>query len=152
MKYLIAPFCAAVVVCAAACLPAVAQGKPAAPRTLKVNLNYTGAGPVDNEHRIFVFLFDRPEFVHAGPVEPVARLAGISKDAVVTFPDTGMSPVYVGTAYDPAGRYSGQSGPPPPGASLGMYSRRCGVPAAVKIAPGKVSEIRLTFDDTSQMP
>src|ERR1017187_8142118 len=49
-----------------------AQDKPAekapekapAGRTLKVKLKYTGPGTVDEKHKIFVFVFDTPDFVH----------------------------------------------------------------------------------------
>jgi len=150
MKHLLAPLCAALVVCAAAFVPAIAQDKAAAPRTLKVKLNYTGTGTVDDKHHIFVFLFDSPGFVR-GEGMPIGSQSATSKDAVVTFSDTGKSPVYVATVYDPTGGYDGQSGPPPAGSSLGMYSKNPGDPAAIDIEAGKSADVQVTFDDTSKM-
>jgi hypothetical protein len=37
-----------------------APEKAPAPRTLKVKLNYTGSGTVDEKHKIIVFVFDTP--------------------------------------------------------------------------------------------
>jgi len=120
-------------------------------RTLKVKLNYTGSGPVDDKHRIIVFLFDSPDFTQGG-VMPFAEKDGAAKDAVVTFSDLDRSPVYVSCVYDPTGGYDGQSGPPPSGSSLGMYTTEPPAPGAVKIDEGKTAEIALPFDDSFKMP
>jgi hypothetical protein len=128
----------------------MAQEKAKA-RTLKVKLNYTGSGTVDDKHRIIVFLFDSPDFTQ-GSVMPFAEKDGAAKDAVVTFADLDRSPVYVSTVYDSTGAYDGQSGPPPSGASLGMYMTEPPQPGAVKIDEGKTGEIQLTFDDSFKMP
>ncbi|HXN49190.1 MAG TPA: hypothetical protein VN893_21230, partial [Bryobacteraceae bacterium] len=41
------------------------EEKPA-PRTLKIKLNYTGAGTVDAKHQIIIFLFDSADFTSGG--------------------------------------------------------------------------------------
>jgi hypothetical protein len=46
----------------------------------------------------------------------------------------------------------GQSGPPPSGSSLGLYSTSPGEPAPLKLEDGKTVEIDLTFDDSAKMP
>jgi hypothetical protein len=46
----------------AAAQPPAAQEKPAETRTLKARIKYTGAGTVDEKHRIFLFVFDSPNF------------------------------------------------------------------------------------------
>lgn len=133
---------------------AAQQAKPeekAAPRTLKIKLKYTGAGTVDAKHAIIVFLFDSPDF-QTGGVMPFATQSAQAKDATLTFPDLASSPVYAVAVFDPTGGYDGQSGPPPSGSSLGMYSKTPGTPEPIKIDPGKTAEIELAFDDTAKMP
>ena len=131
--------------------PAEKTEKQAAPRVLKVKLYYTGSGPVDSKHPILVFLFDTPDFAK-GSAMPVGALSASAKDETVVFSDLAQSPVYVVTAYDPAGNYDGQSGPPPTGSSLGMYFKTPGTPEPVKIEPGESARIELTFDDSVKMP
>jgi len=138
-----------------ALLPLAAQQpkpeeKPA-PRTLKIKLNYTGAGTVDAKHQIIIFLFDSPDFTSGG-VMPTASQSGSAKDATVTFNDLASSPVYAVAVFDPTGGYDGQSGPPPSGSSMGMYGKTPGQPDPIKIDPGKTTEITLAFDDTAKMP
>jgi|SRR5580700_894798 hypothetical protein len=128
-----------------------AQEKTTASRTLKVRLHYTGSGTIDEKHKIIVFLFDSPEFTQGG-VMPFAMKSAASKDDALTFSDVAKSPVYVSAVYDPAGSYDGQSGPPPSGASLGLYSKTPGQPAPVSLDEGKTVEIELSFDDTVKMP
>jgi hypothetical protein len=120
-------------------------------RSLKVKLNYTGSGTVDDKHKILVFLFDSPEFTN-GNAMPIAMKAGAAKDETVTFDDTGKSPIYIAAVYDPTGGYDGQSGPPPSGSSLGMYTKAPPAPEPVEIETGKTVEVQLPFDDTSKMP
>ena len=120
-------------------------------RTLTVKLNYKGAGTVDEKHKIFVFVFDSPDFVQGGSF-PVAAEAATAKDATVSFPSLSTSPVYVATAYDPSGSYDGQSGPPPSGSSMGLYSKAPGKPEPIEIEAGKTVTIDVVFDDTAKMP
>ena len=120
-------------------------------RTLKVKLNYTGSGTVDAKHPIRLFLFDSPDFAQ-GNAMPFTMQSGDSKDATVTFSDTGKSPVYIAAVFDPTGGYDGQSGPPPSGSSLGAYSKTPPQPSPVNIDEGKTAEIELPFDDTAKMP
>lgn len=126
------------------------EEKPA-PRTLKIKLNYTGAGTVDAKHPIIIFLFDSPDFTTGG-IMPMASQSGEAKDATVTFADLTTSPVYAVAVFDPTGGYDGQSGPPPSGSSMGMYGKTPGTPDPIKIEPGKTTEVELAFDDTSKMP
>jgi hypothetical protein len=124
---------------------------PAATRTLKIKLSYTGTGKVDASHKIFVFLFDSPDFVK-GDAMPIATGSATAKDETVTFNEIGTSPVYFVAAYDPSGGYDGTSGPPPSGSSIGLRSSNPGQPDAVKIEPGKTVLIELAFDDAVKMP
>ncbi|HZU25463.1 MAG TPA: hypothetical protein VFA04_08065 [Bryobacteraceae bacterium] len=133
---------------------AVAQDKTPAkapePRTLKVKLNYTGTGTVDDKHHIIVFLFDSPDFMK-GEGMPISEQSAAAKDGTVTFSDVDKSPVYVSTVFDPSGQYDGMS-QPPSGASLGVYSKTPGEASPVNIEPGKTAEIEIAFDDSSKMP
>jgi len=128
-----------------------AQDKVSSAGSLRVKLNYTGTGHVDEKHKIWVFLFDSPEFVRGGAA-PFEAKGAASKDGAVTFNDVAKSPVYVGTVYDPTGRYDGQSGPPPSGSSMGIYKKTPGEPAPVTIEAGKTVSIDVPFDDTVKMP
>jgi hypothetical protein len=126
------------------------EKKAPAPSTLKVKLNYTGSGTVDEKHKIYVFLFDSPDFVQ-GNVMPIATDSATAKDGTITFPNLDKSPVYVVSVYDPKGEYEAMSAPPS-GASMGMYSKTPGQPEPVKLEPGQTAEITLAFDDTAKMP
>src|SRR4051794_39766254 len=67
------------------------------PGTVAVKLNYTGAGTVDDKHKIFVFLFDSPDFTQGG-VMPIGSQAASSKNGTVTFPDITAATVYIAAA------------------------------------------------------
>jgi hypothetical protein len=128
-----------------------AQDKAAAHRSVRVQVHYGGSGAVDEKHRVLVFLFDSAEFIRGGAA-PFDGKGTASKDGTVTFTDVAKSPVYVGTVYDPAGAYDGQSGPPPRGSSMGIYSKTAGEPAPVTVEAGKTASIEVPFDDTVKMP
>jgi hypothetical protein len=130
--------------------PDKAPEKAPATRTLKVKLNYTGTATVDDKHKIFVFVFDSPDFVQ-GNVMPVGSQQAASKDGAVTFADLATSPVYAIAVFDPTGQYEGMSAPPS-GSSMGMYGKVPGTPDPIKIEPGETAEIELAFDDTAKMP
>lgn len=150
---------AVVVVFGLACFAATAQQqekkaeeKPAASRSLKVNLNYGGSGTVDAKHKITVFLFDSPDFIKGdGGVLPFAVMSAETKNGIVAFEKLDLSPVYVVAIYDPTGEYDAQS-PPPSGSSIGLYSKEPGIPEPVKMDPGASAAIDLPFDDTVKMP
>jgi hypothetical protein len=135
--------------------PGQAQDKPAekapASRTLKVKLNYSGPGTVDEKHRIFVFVFDTPDFVRREDAMPIASDSGSAKDATLTFSSVSASPVYLVAVYDPTGGYEGMS-KPPTGSSLGIYSKTPGEPEGIVIEAGKTTQVDLPFDDTIKMP
>jgi hypothetical protein len=130
--------------------PANAQDKPAAAGTLKVKLSYTGAGAVDEKHKVFLFLFDTPDFVQ-GNAMPVGSESATTKNATVTFAGIAKSPVYLVAIYDPAGAYEGMS-PPPSGSSIKVYGKTPGQPDAIAVDAGKTTQIDVTFDDSAKMP
>ncbi|MBS1877604.1 MAG: hypothetical protein JSU00_30610 [Acidobacteria bacterium] len=121
-----------------------------AERKLSVTLNYTGAGTVDDKHKIIVFLFDNPDFM-SGNGMPFTSATATSKGETLKFTDLAQEKVYVVAVFDPTGGYDGMSGPPPSGSSLGMYSTEPGKPGGIKIEDGKTAEVELRFDDTAKM-
>jgi len=126
------------------------QTKPQ-PSSLQVKLNYTGAGKVDDNHKIFIFLFDTPDFIQGNGM-PIGSLTATAKDQAITFSDISASTVYIVAAFDPKGEYDGMSGPPPSGASIGLYAKEPGKPAPIAVEAGKTGKIDLPFDDTIKMP
>ena len=142
---------AMVLLCAVCALQSgQAQDKAAAHGTLKVKIHYKGSGSVDEQHKILVFLFDTPTFLHGGGAIPFAMMSLNSADGAVTFSDVAKSPVYVSTVYDPKGAYDGQAAPPA-GSSLGIYSKEPGEPVPLNVEPGKTASVELTFDDAVKM-
>ena len=116
---------------------------------LQVHLNYSGAGTVDEKHKIYVALWDSPDFVKS-QMMPLAVKPASSKDGAVTFEDIKKTPLYVSAAYDPSGQWDAQS-PPPEGSSLGLYSKTPGQPEPIDLKPGKTTKIELAFDDRVKM-
>lgn len=125
------------------------QTKPE-PGSLQVKLNYTGAGKVDDAHKIFLFVFDSPDFIQGNGM-PIANQTANAKDQAITFSGLSASTVYLVATYDPKGEYDGMSAPPS-GASIGLYAKEPGKPAPIAMEAGKTAHIDLPFDDTIKMP
>jgi hypothetical protein len=117
-------------------------------RTIQVDINYTGSGTVNANHRVYVALWDSSD-MSGGP--PVAVQSVNSKTGAVTFSDVQRVPAYVSAAFDPTGTWDAQS-PPPSGASLGMYSKNPPKPEPIDVAPGKTVRVAITFDDSAKVP
>ncbi len=129
-------------------LTARAQGKRS---KLEVQVSYTGSGAVDESHKVYVVLWDNPDFIKAETGPPPIDLKGVSsKSAAVQFDDVQKSPVYVSMVYDPSGKWDAASHPPA-GSSLGVYAKEPGTPAPVPLEPGKTARISATFDDSFKM-
>ena len=132
------------------CLQTFAQENKAGP-VIQVQVNYTGTGTVDEKHKIFVALWDSPDFTQGG-VMPVSLQSTDSKNGTLTFSNVQSNPAYLSAVYDPTGGWDGASGPPTSGASLGLCSKTPGQPEAVKAAPGETVKVTLAFDDKAKMP
>ena len=117
--------------------------------TLKLSVHYTGSGPVDQTHKVYVFLFNSTDFMD-GEGHPIATTTASSKEETVSFPKLTDSPVYVAVVYDPTGVYEGHS-QPPSGSSTALYEKSPNVPEPITIDPAKPTEISLSFDDTHKM-
>ena len=129
----------------------ITPGKPVEKGNLKIKLNYSGDGKVDESHKIIVFLFVSPDFVK-GNVMPIGSQTAAAKDGAVTFSDLTAGNYYTVAVFDKERGYDGQSGPPPSGASMGMYSTAPSAPGAIKVEGGKTAEVDLPFNDSLKMP
>jgi hypothetical protein len=97
-----------------------------------------------------VVLWDSPDFV-TGQAMPVELQSSTDKRGTVKFSNVQKIPAYVSVAYDPTGEWDAQSGPPPEGTSLGLYSKTPGKPEPIDIKPGTTASIELLFDDSIKM-
>jgi hypothetical protein len=117
---------------------------------VQVNATYTGAGTVDEKHKVYVVLWDTADFVKGEGSAPVAIESISSKSGTVTFDGVKKTPAYVSAVYDSSGQWNAQS-TPPDGASLGLYSKGPGAPEPVNLQSGKTAKIDLAFDDSVKM-
>jgi len=118
--------------------------------TIQVTLNYTGSGTVDESHKIYVALWDSTDFMK-GQARPLQVESTSSKTGTVTFSSVKANPAYVSAAFDPTGKWDSQSGPPPSGSSLGMYSETPGKPGPISTG-GKTATATINFDDSVKVP
>jgi len=121
--------------------------------SLQVHVTYSGAGVVDETHKLYVSLWDTPDFAKQGgsSIAPLDMKFVTSKSAVAEFKDLAKSSVYVGMLFDPTGQWDAQS-EPPSGTSLGIYSTEPGVPAPIQLTAGKTTKISATLDDSYKKP
>jgi hypothetical protein len=141
--------------------------------TLKVKLNYTGSGAVDEKHKIYVLVCDADPFAaerleeYSGKPEPkpaasssgqtqkVARIlqrqGAVTKDGTVTFEKLPVTPVYAVAFYDKAGLYDGHADPSS-GSSMGQYGPTPSKPDPIKLQAGKATTVELKFDDSNKTP
>jgi hypothetical protein len=121
-------------------------------RTVEVRVNYTGSGTVDQNHPIYVALWDTAAFIEEGSqVIPIQTKPVSSKHGTAVFTDVEVSPAYISAAYDPTGKWKATS-PPPSGSSLGLYANSAGKPAPVTAASDKNASIEVRFDDSFKRP
>jgi hypothetical protein len=107
---------------------------------ITVSASYKGKGPIDEKHKILVFLFDHPNPVSGS--EPIGLQMIAKNGDVVTFKGVKVNPVYVTMVYDEKSNYDGKS-PPPPGAPFGSYSKGG---KTIPVKPGE--KVKATFDDS----
>jgi hypothetical protein len=135
----------------AALVFALAAGAQTESSKLIVQVTYTGSGTVDESHKVYVALWDTPDFMKDGSAAmPIDIKAVTSKSAPAQFDDIKKNPVYVSMVYDPTGKWEATSAPPA-GSSLGLYAKEPGTPAPIQLGPGKTTNISATFDDSFKM-
>ena len=114
--------------------------------SVKVTVNYTGAGKIDGAHRVWVWLFETPE-IGPGSI-PIAEMS-VEKNGEAASFEVGNERVWIAVAYDEKGVMTGNA-PPAPGSPIGIHASSTGAPEAV--TPGAKGAIVLTFDDSQRMP
>jgi hypothetical protein len=134
----------------AALVSALAAQAQTGSSKLIVQVSYTGSGKVDESHKVYVVLWDDPDFVKGSAAMPIAAKSVTSKSAAAEFDNVEKNPVYVSMVYDPTGKWDAMS-PPPTGSSLGLYGKEPGTPAPIQLQPGKTTTITATFDDSFKM-
>ena len=115
-------------------------------RTLKVKLNYTGAGTMDERHKIHVLLFDSDPYTSES-FRPMVSKAASTQDETVTFAGLNVSPVYALAFYD---KYASEQ--PESGSPVGIYGKGPNKMIPIKLEAGKTVEIELNFDDSVTVP
>ena len=144
-------------------------GLTAAPagKKLKLKVNYTGAGVVDEKHKVWVLLFDANPFTASrledstsAPTPPVPaagvshilrRQAASGNNATVTFTNLTLSPVYAAAFFDKGGSYDGHSDPVS-GSPMGVYGKAVDQAEPITLGEGKPAEVVLTFNDSFKTP
>jgi hypothetical protein len=113
--------------------------------SLKVTVNYTGKGSVDEKHQLFVWLFDTPNITTESM--PIASNALTANNGTVDF---GSLPekVYIAAAYDEKGGYDGTTAPPS-GTPVTVYG---GQTSATAVATGDTAAVTVAFDDSERLP
>jgi hypothetical protein len=138
-----------------------------APRTLKVKLNYTGAGTVDEKHKIYVLVCDSNPFTaptlidatsQSGSPAPapgvshiLAREGAADKHGTVVFRGLTVSPVYAIAFFDKNGTYNGHPDSTP-GAPMGAFEKFPDKLEPITIEAGKTVQLTLAFDDSNSTP
>lgn len=136
-------------------------------RTLKVKLNYTGAGIVGEKHRIYVMLFDANPMTAATLVDTIsqptpptpapgvshilARESAAAKNATITFHQVAVSPVYALAFFDKNGTYNGHPDSSS-GSPMGVHGSLPDELEPIPIDEGKTVELTLAFDDSKTTP
>ena len=124
------------------------QTRPAADATgVSVTVKYAGAGTVDENRRIWVWLFDNPNI---GPdAIPIGEQSITKNGGTANF--TTSAPVYIAIAYDEKGGFMGQA-PPPSGSPIAMYGMTGPNEPPQAVTPGATGKVSITFDDSQRMP
>lgn len=125
----------------------VAAAPDSAAGTVSITVTYMGQGTVDDNHRLWIWLFDSPEI---GPGSmPIREAFVATSGASTTIEGLSDGPVWIAVAYDARGGSPGNQ-PPASGSPLGIHAGSDGRPAAVSTTSGVAVTIR--FDDSQRMP
>ncbi len=111
-----------------------------------ITVSYTGKGPVDATHEIWVFLFDTAP---SRGVRPVMTMTLMKSGDTAVFKGVTQDPSYVAVAYDEVGDYDGTAGPPPVGTPIAYYSTDGKTAAPLKTTGG--AKIKISFNDARRM-
>jgi hypothetical protein len=115
---------------------------------LAVAVEYT-KGPVDNDHQIWIWVFDTPNIT--ADSTPIAT--GSSAENKAPYKFAGLpKEVFLAVAYDENGGYDGTAGPPPQGTPVHIYGAAAGGTATGVPTGGDEANLEFAFDDTMRMP
>jgi hypothetical protein len=122
--------------------------------TLAVHVTYSGSGTIDESHKLYVAIWDSPDFTKEGgnSLRPIAAALIMSKSGTATFEAVEKNPVFISMAYDSTGKWADPKSDPPSGTSLGLYSKEPGVPTPVELEAGKTTKVSAELDDSYQKP
>jgi hypothetical protein len=127
------------------------QNQPAQTGKLAISVEYTGKGAVDEDHRLWIWVFDNPDSSTWPDSTPLAVAMLTENGATHKF--SGLpKQVYFGTAYDEAGGYDGTAEPPPAGTPISVYGMADGGMAQAVGTGGDDAAVKATFDDSFRMP
>jgi uncharacterized protein (DUF2141 family) len=118
---------------------------------LAVSIEYTAKGTVDQDHKIWIWLFDNPNSDTWADSTPVAIGSLTENGAAYKFAGLPKQ-VYFAMAYDESGGYDGTAGPPPQGTPIAIYGMASGGAAAAVDTGGDDQAVKTTFDDSMRMP
>lgn len=166
MKRKTALVCALAMICIPLFAPASANAESGG-KTLKVRLNYTGTEKVDQNHKIYVLLFDANPYTartladwssapsappaEAGVCHILRREAASSRNHQITFTGLQATSVYALAFLDKTGNYDAH-GDPPSGSPTGMYGKSMDKPEGIVLKEGKSVKVVLAFDDSHKTP
>ncbi len=112
---------------------------------LTVEVNYAGSGTVDSSHKVYVALWDSPDFTRDGSqLQPIKGDSISTRSGTVHFNGVRSNPVYVSAVYDPTGQWNGKSALPPE-AARGAYGKKRHTPEPIQLSPGKTVTISFSF-------
>jgi hypothetical protein len=131
--------------------PAAGQEQAAQSGRLAVAVEYTAKGSVDQDHKIWIWLFDNPNSDTWADSTPVA--IGSLTENGASYKFAGLpKQVYFAMGYDETGGYDGTSGPPPQGTPIAIYGIASTGAAAAVDTGGDETAVNTTFDDSMRMP
>jgi hypothetical protein len=118
---------------------------------LAISVEYTGKGTVDKDHGLWIWVFDNPDSSTWPDSTPLGVAMLTENGATHQF--SGLpKQVYFGAAYDEAGGYDGNAGPPPAGTPISVYGMAEGGTAKAVDTGGDEAVVKATFDDSVRMP
>jgi hypothetical protein len=131
--------------------PLTGQETQADTGNLAVTVKYIGAGAVDTDHRIWIWMFDNPNTDTWADTQPLA--VGTLSENGTAYKFTGLTKqVYFAMAYDDKGGYDGTVGPPPPGTPISIYGMSSSGAAVAVETGGADKAVEASFDDSMRMP
>lgn len=116
---------------------------------LGVTIEYKGTGTVDQDHRVWIWLFDTPNIT----ADTMPLATGVVAENGKAYQFVGLpKEVYIAAAYDEKGGYDGSSGPPPQGTPITIHGMATSGAATAVPTGGVDAKVVVAFDDSMRMP